>query len=99
MFNSNIDASVLWTVLLELADDRDKAEHWWRDCEVNENPEQLWAWVKQLVMQWIQEKATKNTEVPVLKRHHTNGNRGPRLTISRDRPSPGARRVGHVPWA
>ena len=81
MFGSNIDASVLWTVLLELTDDRDKAEHWWRDCEVNENPEQLWAWVKQLVMQWIQEKATKNTEVPVLKCTTPMGTevRGPRF--------------------
>jgi hypothetical protein len=67
MFNSNIDASVLWTVLLELTDNRETAQDWWRDCKVNENPEQLWAWVKQLVAKWIHEKDIRRTQVPKLK--------------------------------
>ena len=34
---------------------------------MNEDPEQLWAWVKQLVAKWIQEKDIRRTEVPKLK--------------------------------
>ena len=46
LFHLKIDAGALFSILVQLTGSTKKAGAWWRDCEVEESPAQVWSWQK-----------------------------------------------------
>jgi hypothetical protein len=66
MLHSKIDPRLLWTILLEAMEDRNIAHDWWIDCNVGESPDQLWSWLKQVLVKLIHEKEWLSFSLPQL---------------------------------